>query len=204
MKFKLKRRRTSDEPTRAIVTVHGYAPERRTDSDPHDALHYRHATDHDLPQGTVNRADELVHFAARVEQFALDGLLDEGTGFVLDGEIDARLSQWNLAVDAVHTMRVRVIEDQIADEGAHYARGREQLAEARTRHLAARREDQYYRDLLMGDAAAAATRTSDTPPVRPVGADIAVAALPDRPTKTTSTDTVPNPHERDNPQEAPR
>lgn len=123
--------------------------------------HFIHPTDHPLPQGTPNRADELVWVATQIELHAAAGTLDDGNPHVLDAEIVKRLEQWNQAVAQEAAGRRRTAQGLHAEEMQHLVMVREQVADLRVAHLHARAENSHWRALLLG-AAATHTITTET------------------------------------------
>lgn len=140
MRMRLPRRRrpVPDQSTGAHLLDHA------------DHRHFMHPTDHVLPQGTVNRADELVWVATMIERHAAAGTLDEGNAHLLDAEIAARLLQWDHAVNLEAANRTRTAKALLAEESEHLVRLREQLADARANLARCRRENTHWRSQLLG------------------------------------------------------
>lgn len=106
--------------------------------------------DHLLPQGSVNRGDELVWVATRVEMYAEAGSLDEGTPHVLDAEINHRHAQWDDAVDLVAAHRTRTAKALHAEEAEHLTGLLEALGALRAEKARAHTENDHWREILHG------------------------------------------------------
>ena len=117
-----------------------------------DAGHrdFTHPVDHVLPQGTVNRGDELVWVATQIELHAQAGTLDEGTPFVLDAEINHRHAQWDDAIDHEAIQRVRTAKALYAEESEHLTSILEELKQLRTELRNVQALDNHWLELLYG------------------------------------------------------
>ena len=137
-----------------------------------------HPSDHQLPAPVPDSADVLLWVEQCIEDHAQAGSLDEGTPFILDSEIEARLEQWLHAVDQwAWAIRARTGLGIRADQARELVIARERLAHARREVSRLEETTNHFAGILDGHPVTVSPKESLSEIPRPGSQGLKVAEL---------------------------